>query len=81
MHEAIHESIEVEVSFLYSKVLPRTFVWKNNMYSIEKVSLVHHQQQGRDKVYYFSVSDGVNFFRLSFSTDSLTWMLEEMYVE
>ncbi len=81
MHEKINEHIEVSVAFLHNKVIPRKFVWNSRLYTITQLTMVHHKYIGRDKVYYFSVSDGVQFFRLAFSTNNLTWTLEELYVE
>jgi len=79
MLEKVNEKIEVEVDFLKKRVVPRKFFWAGRVYELKKITLVHFAWQGRVKVYYFSVSDGINFFRLSFNTDSLEWLLEEVY--
>ena len=81
MHEKVNEQVEVSVAFLKNKVIPRKFMWNGRVYEIKRLSMVHERTSGHEKVYYFFVSDGVNFFRLSFATADLTWVLEEMYVE
>jgi hypothetical protein len=81
MHQKIDEPIEVEVVFLKSRIIPRSFSWRSIIYRIKNLGLVHDTFIGREKVYYFSVSDGVNFFRLRLNTNSLQWRLEEMYNE
>jgi len=81
MHQKIDEPIEVEVVFLRSRIIPRSFSWKNIIYRIKNLGLVHDAFVGREKVYYFSVSDGVNFFKLCLHTNSLQWRLEEIYNE
>jgi uncharacterized membrane protein YfhO len=48
---------------------------------VEKVNLVHHEKQGENQIYYFSVSDNANFFRLAFSTRDLSWKMKELYNE
>lgn len=81
VHETIQEQIAVEVAFLHNKVLPRKFLWGSRVYEVKKVTMVHEEKQGNDKLYYFSVTDGINFFRLEFSTRDLSWVLSELYSE
>lgn len=79
MHEKIDQPIDVEVVFLRNKVIPRSFSWQGVIYHIKTLGLRHNAYVGREKIHYFSVSDGVNFFRLRLSSDSLLWYLEEIY--
>ncbi len=81
MLEKINEPIEVLVKFKGRQVLPAKFFWRGKEYEVEKVNLVHQQRQGSDKIYYFSVSDSANFFRLAFFTRDLSWRLEELYYD
>ena len=81
MHERINEPIEVLVKFNKHQVTPAFFKWRNKTYRIEKLNLVHKEKFGSDKIYYFSVSDSLNFFRLAFFTRDLSWKLEELYCE
>lgn len=79
MFETINESVKVLVSFDKNMVKPLAFYWANKKYEIEKVNLIHEARRGDHKIYFFSVSDSVNFYRLSFDTKTLEWNLEEMY--
>lgn len=89
MLEKINEPIEVIVQFSPSassgqggvKVLPKFLKWRGKTYRVEKVNLVHRERDGNDKIYYFSVSDNVNFFRLAFYTRDLSWRMEELFFE
>lgn len=81
MHQKLTDPIEVEVIFLRGRAMPRTFSWNGHMYRIKQVGLIHHAYEGRQKVFFFSVSDGVNFFCLKFFTDTCNWQLVEMYNE
>ncbi|OGF31271.1 hypothetical protein A3H09_01640 [Candidatus Falkowbacteria bacterium RIFCSPLOWO2_12_FULL_45_13] len=81
MYEKINESIEVLVKFNQAEVRPAFFKWRHKTYRVEKVNLVHKERRGNDKIYYFSVSDNANFFRLVFFTADLSWRLEELYYE
>lgn len=55
-----------------------TFKWGNRYYQVKKVNLVHSERRGREKLTFFSVSDGANAFRLSFSSETFRWCIEEM---
>lgn len=80
MYSRISEPIEVLTAFRKDKVEPMTFKWANRYYQIKKVNLVHTERHGREKIYIFSVSDDANAYRLSFSSESMKWRLEEMAV-
>ncbi len=81
MHEKVNEPIEVLVKFNKNRVEPTFFKWRDKTYRVEKINLVHQERLGSDKIYYFSVSDAANFFRLAFSTRDLSWKIEELYYE
>jgi hypothetical protein len=77
-YEKIHEPVEVMVAFRKERPEPMMFKWGARYFQIQKVNLVHAERVGREKVYYFSVSDEANAYRLSFRTESLQWQLEEL---
>ncbi len=81
MHEKIDEPIEVLVSFKTKKIIPSLFRWRGKDYRIEKVNMIHKERDGSDKIYYFSVSDKTNFFRLAYFTRDLSWRIEELYFD
>lgn len=77
-YETIQEPIEVMAVFHQEYAEPMTFKWGSRYYQINKVNLVHSEHDGREMIYYFSVSNDTAAYRLSFRTKSLKWMLEEM---
>jgi len=79
MHEKIDEPIEILVKFLGKKVEPTLFKWRKKVYKVEKINLIHKGKKGNNMIYYFSVSDNTNFFRLAFFTKDLSWKIEEVY--
>jgi hypothetical protein len=81
MHSKINEPIDVLVKFNKNQVFPAFIKWREKTYRIEKLNLVHKEKMGADKIYYFNVSDTVNFFRLAFFTRDLSWKLEELYCD
>ncbi len=78
MYEKISDPIDVLVAFKGARVEPMTFKWGNRYYQVKKVNLVHSERKGREKITYFSVSDEANAYRLSYSSESMKWHLEEM---
>ena len=81
MLEKIDEPIEVLVNFNQHRVMPTFFKWRGKTYRIEKLNLVHKERSGNDKIYYFSVSDKVNYFRLAFFTRDLSWRIQELFFD
>jgi hypothetical protein len=81
MLEKLNEQINVLAKFEGVKVLPVYFKWRGKTYKVEKLNLVHKERDGNDKIYYFSVSDNANFFRLAFFTRDLSWKIQELFYE
>lgn len=80
MLEQINEPIEVSARFEKGKLIPVSFIWQNREYEVQKVNLSWSQYEGRSKIYYFAVSDSVNYFKLRFDSEKLSWILIESYV-
>lgn len=81
MLEKINDPINVVVKFDGNRVVPSFFKWRNKTYKVEKINLVHKERDGNDKIYYFSVSDNANYFRLAFFTRDLSWRIQELFYE
>ena len=74
------ESIEVIASFTKNGVFPYILKWGQRRYKILKVNLVHPIKEGAVRIYFFSVSDGANAWKLGFNTESLKWWIEDYYI-
>jgi len=81
MYETINEPVEVNVSFLHHRTTPKRMKWQERYYDIKKVNLVHATREGTKKIFYFSVSDLLNYFKLKFDTETLEWRLVEIYTD
>ncbi|MFH1405490.1 MAG: hypothetical protein ABIH21_05380 [Patescibacteria group bacterium] len=81
MLELINEPIDVLVSFVGNKVSPKRMHWAGKDYDIKTINLVHSAHEGMKRVFYFSVSDFSNYFKLRLDTDSLEWSLVELYTD
>lgn len=58
--------------------LPKTIIWNNRFYKINKIGLHHEYKQGDVLYHIFSVTTDTLFLRLKFNTKSLNWHLEEI---
>lgn len=81
MYHPIHEPIQVLVSFCGDKIYPLFFHWAQRRYKVKKVHLIHIERQGNTKLFHFSVTDDVNYFKLTFNSENLQWILSEVYNE
>jgi ribosomal protein S19 len=57
---------------------PLKIKWRNRTYKISKIGYHYKVHVGKTLHHIFSVTDGNNFFKLNYNTDSLSWKLEEM---
>ena len=79
MLELINEPVDVVVSFAQNRVAPRRMRWNRRDYDIKTINLVHTAHEGAKKIFYFSVSDLTNYFKLRLDTENLEWRLVELY--
>ena len=81
MHEILNDPIDVMVSFSENRVIPKRMRWNQRDYKIETINLVHTAHEGRKKIFYFSVSDLTNYFKLKLDPEHLEWHLVELYTD
>jgi hypothetical protein len=72
----LSESINVWVFFHKAHIEPYVFFWKGRRIKIDKINMVHTKKDPSGVSYFFSVSNGQNFYRLKFEMPSLKWFLE-----
>lgn len=77
--EYVNEPVEVRVDFCNRRVLPRAMSWNNRLYAVKSINMIHSARNGASKLFFFSVSDDINYFKLQLDTESLEWRLIEMY--
>lgn len=81
MHQLLHDPIDVIVAFTDNRVLPKRMRWNARDYTINHVNLVHTAKKGYKRVFYFSVSDATNYFKLKLDPEFLEWHLVELYTD
>ncbi len=81
MLETINEPVNVIAKFMGNKTIPIKLLWHDREILITKVNLTWSRWEGRVKFYFFAVSDGVNYFKLQFNSEALSWTLLESYSE
>lgn len=81
MIEHVMEPVDVLASFSGGQIRPRAFLWRRIKYSIDAVNLAYSARDGRDPIHFFSVSSGMNSFKLSFRPSKMIWSLMEIYAD
>ncbi len=81
MLEQINEPVDVVAKFIKNKLIPIKFLWKGREIAILKINLTWSTFEGRNKFYFFAVSDSTNYFKLQFNSDNLSWTLLESYAD
>lgn len=71
------EPIEVIASFSKKGIFPHVIKRGQRRHRILKVNLVHAIKEGAVRIYFFSVSDGTNAWKLGFNTETLRWWVED----
>ena len=81
MLEQLNEPIDVITKFAENKLTPVKFLWNGREYLVRKINLSYSTWEGRSKIYYFAVSDSMNYFKLRFDSEKLSWTLLESYTD
>jgi hypothetical protein len=58
--------------------MPRSFVWRKNLYQIKQITYFWQERQGRDIISFFSVDTGCDIYQLSFNNTSFGWRLDKI---
>ena len=83
MATQIDEMIKVVAIFGDGKKLkPIYFLWGNRKYKISQITYNWISQDGKAKVYHFSVIDtNDNLFEICYNTESMVWKLANIETE
>lgn len=81
MYASINEPIQVGVVFKNGQIVPRVFLWQGKKFKVENLDMVHNGKVGSAKIYYFSVSNKMGAYKISFNNQTLVWRLEQVYEE
>jgi hypothetical protein len=60
---------------------PKPCAGTNVITKLKNVNLVHSAREGAKRVFFFSVSDADNYFKLKLDPTSLEWRLVELYTD
>lgn len=80
MTATINEPVAVIVRYKREgkKAVPTVMEWQNRIYRFSQFGYWHPDRRGQRLFHVFTVSDGINNFRLEFDTESLLWRLKEV---
>ena len=83
MQQIINEKISVITVYDRQKglTIPKKIRWQDRNYDIVRLTYHHKINEGRTICHIFHVTDGNVDFRLKFDSNSLIWVLEEVYTE
>ncbi len=79
MQTITDEPVAVLVAFVEGRVKPWKFRWGTKIYEVKHVNLINSLREGRDRIFFFNVSDDDNAWKLRFNTETLEWRLVEAY--
>jgi len=75
------EQDDIKVGVVFGKRLlpePKWFIWRGRKYIIKEVTYTWCEKNGGARIYYFSVNDGANVYKLAYNTEFLKWRLIEV---
>ncbi len=80
MNAKINERVSMISSYSQEKnrFIPYKMRWRLRDYFIKHLAYHHKIREGRNLFHIFHVTDGNLDFRISFDTESLAWILEEV---
>ena len=81
MNETLDEKIDLLVSFNGKTIFPLFMKWRKKKYKIERVNLIYTNNEEGARVHYFSVDDGINYFKIRFNPETMQWKIKELYFE
>jgi hypothetical protein len=74
----VNALIKVGAVFKGDKIIPKWFVWEGRKYEIKEVNYTWQDRQGIEVLYHFAVTDGINYYELSFNNQKMVWKLKKI---
>ncbi len=81
MYEKIEERIAVAGVYRGAKFFPKRFSWRNRIFEVDNITFVVDFKDGATKKRRYSVTSGLNAYRLLFDRLQEYWQLEEIWVD
>ena len=69
------EPVEVAARFIKGKIVPLWFVLKESRCNISRINYSWTERKGRCLIYYFSVSDKSDDYRIFLDAEVMSWRL------
>lgn len=69
------EAVEVIVRFYKGKIIPLYFFLMESRFNIARINYSWTERKGKGMVYYFSVSDNSDNYRLFLDAEAMSWRL------
>lgn len=69
------EPIDVSVIFEQGNIVPRQFVWHGRKYTVKEITYQWRERRGDQQLIYFTLSDGVNIYKIYFNNKYLHWRM------
>jgi hypothetical protein len=79
MQTALNEQIEVLAKFHGGSIVPLLFKFGQRIIKVKSIDLRYDFRRDNVHFYSFSVSSGPNSYKITFNTQSLKWILEEVF--
>lgn len=80
MTTEVNEPIKVGAIFgdNKKKLKPVWFVWGSRKYNVREITYIWTEKSGKASIHHFTVTDSANLFDISYSTDTLAWILHSV---
>lgn len=71
----LNDPVEVNTTFSAGKIKPEYFIWHGRQYRVKEVTYRWQESKEFERVFCFSVHDGVNLYQLNLNNKFMTWRL------
>ncbi|MFH1655505.1 MAG: hypothetical protein ABH954_02715 [Candidatus Omnitrophota bacterium] len=76
--DLLNERVSVYAFFDKGKIIPRYFIWKNNLHKIKQITYFWQERQEKELISLFSVDTGGDIYQLSFNNTTFGWRLDKI---
>lgn len=76
--DLLDEKIPVYAFFDKGNIIPKHFIWKNNIHKIKQTTYFWQEKQGKELISFFSVDTGSDIYQLSFNNTTFGWRLDKL---
>lgn len=79
MFTIVDEPISVLVAFSSGKIVPKSFIWRGEKLTVERITYAWRSKIGEATILHFAVTNKGSIYEISYNLKTFSWKLDKIH--